>query len=71
MRRTWAWLLSKLQDRCRHEPRYVTADILDGDGLPQMVRWCRLCGAYQQATVSGGAAFCGLWHRPRPLWWDR
>lgn len=58
----WGWLLTKLQDRCGHESRYVTADLAEGGMLPTQIPWCRLCGAYRHGDY---------WSMPRPLWWLR
>lgn len=69
MRRVWAWLLTKLQDRCQHDPSHVTADIHEGEHGHQQVQWCRICGAYQFVQVIGPTAARALgWRRPRPLW---
>lgn len=69
----WAWLLTRLQDRCEHDPSHVSADILEGDvaALNVMVQWCRRCGAYRRIAGNAGRPAEHVsygWNRPRPLW---
>jgi hypothetical protein len=45
--------------RCPHPPHNVTADILEGDCLPDQVQWCRICGAYRR--LHDGTPEC-WWH---------
>ena len=72
------WLLERLQRRCPHDPRYVAADILDGDfhggpGGDQAVEWCMRCGAYRRVSDPFGQRRYSDLHEPRATWtqWHR
>ena len=70
MLRLWALLLRWIQSKCDHDPRHVTADVLEGDYLPLQLQWCRLCGAYRfQNEHPERVAGTPPWTNPRPDWW--
>lgn len=54
------FLLRLIQQRCKHPPHSVAADILQGDCPGLQVRWCKVCGAHQINR--------GEWRQPRPDW---
>jgi hypothetical protein len=68
-----SWLLDKLQARCPHDGRYVSADILEGgmnNGYTQL-QLCRRCGAVRFVFgdhCAGETLRYQEWRRPRPLW---
>lgn len=81
----WRNALQHLQCECDHDPRFVSADILEGDwhwkpaassadtphGLANCLAWCRRCGAYQfNRELEAGTYQYGGWFEPRAAWWD-
>ena len=65
MKRLTNWMFWQLQRRCEHDPRDVTADILEGGGKAWAVSWCRRCGAYRCAHEIETMAD---WRTPRATW---
>lgn len=54
------------QRRCPHNPRWVRADILEGEHYPKtLVAWCLRCGAYRRSWPGVGE---GDWREPRATW---
>lgn len=72
-------LLDSLQKRCKHEPHYVTADVLEGEWFDKSeVQWCRRCGAYRRmwrltgrAGEANGHYTLSDWTAPRASWTKR
>ena len=64
MSKLFRLVLELLQRRCRHDPRYVSADIHEGRFDDIEVAWCRTCGAFQMKLENGRTD----WREPRPTW---
>ena len=59
------WLFWQFQKSCGHDPRDVSADILENSGGKVEVMWCRRCGAYRIQYIHG---LQQAWTTPRATW---
>jgi len=73
LERAKARLFEWLQRACPHDPRYVSADVLEGAAGGMRVAWCRRCGALEvrYAVEAGGTLswINSYWREPRATWW--
>lgn len=65
--------IQRWQARCPHDPKYVRADILEGDVNGKAVRWCYRCGAYSTAFYTSGLSgtIHSEWRSPKSAWATR
>lgn len=62
-------IFEALQRRCTHDPRHVTADILEGCGGDTAVSACQRCGAVKIIIgVHSRKGADGSWRAPRASW---
>jgi len=63
----WLLLLRQLQKRCKHPPRAVRLDLLEGGRLSSETSWCEICGAVRMTWwIKHDEARVGEWRSPRP-----
>lgn len=70
----WAFFTRLLTKQCTHDPKFVTADVLEGDNRSLSVQWCRLCGSFrrqyrQDDDLTTEVNASKQWTNPRPDWW--
>lgn len=58
--------IQRWQVKCPHEPRYVRADVLEGDVPGREVHWCYRCGAYKVSVYMTGMQT--EWRQPKAAW---
>jgi hypothetical protein len=65
-------LVAWWQARCPHDPKYVSADVMEGEGAGVAVKWCRRCGAYAcdyRTPMEQWAKGPKHMTRPNARWW--
>lgn len=66
-------ILGWLQRRCKHHDKFVSVDLLEGDGKDFGVKWCRVCGATRRWRFGirdrRAVVESDCWNGPRADWW--